>query len=247
MQNWADGPLTETAARSALGGDIDGVLAEQVVLAENGVVPIPSPLSWEEAATLPCAALTAWNALTTDFDPSGKTILLQGTGGVAIFALQFARSLGARALITSSSDEKLARARTLGANEGVNYRTNPDWDRWAREQTGGKGVDLVVELGGAGTLDRSVKVVRYGGRIALIGILAGGTGFNPVPLLMRGITLRGIFVGNRSMFLAMNQHIESTQIRPVIDRVYPFADALEAFRYLESARHFGKVVIRLPN
>jgi NADPH:quinone reductase-like Zn-dependent oxidoreductase len=247
MQEWDDGPLSEAAAQSALGGDRDGVLAEQVVLAETGVVPVPPHLSFEEAATLPCAALTAWNALTTDFDVRDKTVLLQGTGGVSTFALQFAKGLGARVLITSGSDDKLARARTLGADAGVNYRTTPDWEKWAREQTGGTGVDLVVEVGGAGTLDRSVKATRHGGRIALIGVLAGGTGFNPVPVLMKGITVRGIFVGSRAMFQAMNGFVAETRLRPVIDRVFPFDEAAAAFRHLESAGHFGKVVISLAN
>jgi NADPH:quinone reductase-like Zn-dependent oxidoreductase len=244
FQDWDDGPLTEAAARSALGGDIDGVLAEEVVLAERGVVPAPAHLSFEEAATLPCAALTAWNALTTDFDAAGQSVLLQGTGGVSVFALQFAAALGARAYITSGSDAKLTRAMGLGAVAGVNYHTNPDWDKWARQQTGGAGVDLVVEVGGAGTLERSIRAVRYGGRIALIGVLAAGT-FNPVGLLMRGVTVRGIFVGSRAMFVAMNRFVEEHAIRPVVDRTFPFDQAADAFRYLESAAHFGKVVIRV--
>jgi NADPH:quinone reductase-like Zn-dependent oxidoreductase len=245
FQNWADGPLTEAAARSALGGAIDGVLSELVVLAEGGVVPVPAHLSYEEAATLPCAALTAWNALTTDFDPAGKTVLLQGTGGVSIFALQFAKALGARVLITSGSDDKLARALALGADAGTNYRAAPDWDKWARQQTGGAGVDLVVEVGGAGTLDRSVKATRHGGRVALIGVLAAGPGFDPIGVLMRGLTVRGIYVGSRAMFRAMTEFIGAKQLRPVIDRAFPFADAPEAFRHLEAAGHFGKVVIVL--
>jgi NADPH:quinone reductase-like Zn-dependent oxidoreductase len=244
FQTWDDGPLSEAAARSALGGDIDGVLSELVVLSERGVVPIPAHLSFEEAATLPCAALTAWNALTTGFDAAGKTVLVQGTGGVSLFALQLAKALGAEVLVTSSSDEKLARAQQLGADAGTNYRTNPDWDKWARQQSGA-GVDLVVEVGGAGTLERSVKATRFGGRIALIGVLAGGTGFNPLGMMMRGITLQGIFVGSREMFLAMNRLIEQKQIRPVIDRVFPFESAAEAYRHLEAAGHFGKVVIRV--
>ncbi len=247
FQGWDDGELTESAARTALGGDLDGVLAEQVVLSERGVVPFPAHLSFEEAAALPCAALTAWHALTVGFDPAGKTVLLQGTGGVSVFALQFAKALGAKALITSSHDDKLARALDLGADAGTNYKTNPDWDKWARQQTGGVGVDLVVEVGGAGTLDRSVRAVRYGGRIALIGVLAAGGAFNPTGLLMRGVCLQGIFVGSRAMFRAMNWLIEGKQLRPVIDRVFPFERAVDAFRHLEAAGHFGKVVISLAN
>jgi NADPH:quinone reductase-like Zn-dependent oxidoreductase len=245
FQNWDDGELTEAAARSALGGDLDGVLAEQVVLSERGVIPFPSHLTFEEAATLPCAALTAWHALTVGFDPAGKTVLLQGTGGVSIFALQFARSLGARVLLTSSSDGKLSRALKLGVEAGTNYKSNPDWDKWARQETGGAGVDLVVEVGGAGTLERSVRATRYGGRVALIGVLSGGSGFNPIGVLMRAVHIQGIYVGSRGMFRGMNKHIEERQLRPVIDQVFPFEQAVVAFQYLEAAQHFGKVVIRI--
>ncbi len=245
FQNWTDGPLTDAAGKSALGGAIDGVLAERVVLNECGLVPIPSHLSFEEAATLPCAALTAWNALTTDFDPAGKTVLLQGTGGVSVFALQFAVALGAKVFITSGSDAKLTRALGMGATAGQNYKSSPDWDKWARQQSNGEGVDLVVEVGGAGTLDRSVKATRPGGRIALIGVLAGGSGFDPLPLMMKGITLRGIYVGSRAMFERMNATIETHALRPMVDRVFAFDELREAFRHLEAAGHFGKVVIRV--
>ncbi len=245
FQNWADGPLTDAAGKSALGGAIDGVLAERVVLNETGVVPIPSYLSFEEAATLPCAAVTAWNALTSDYDPAGNTVLLQGTGGVSIFALQFAVALGAKVFITSGHDDKLARAVRMGATAGVNYKTSPDWEKWARRESNGEGVDLVVEVGGAGTLDRSVKATRPGGRIALIGVLAGGSTFDPLPLMMKGITLRGIYVGSRAMFERMNATIETHAIRPVVDRVFAFDELREAFRHLEAAGHFGKVVIRV--
>lgn len=244
FQDWEDGPLTEAVGKTALGGAIDGVLAEQVVLQERGVVPVPEHLSYEAAATLPCAALTAWNALTTDFEPEGKSVLLLGTGGVSTFALQFAKALGMSAFVTSGSDEKMSRALKLGATDAVNYHQTPDWDKWAKAHTG-EGVDLVVEVGGAGTLERSVKAVRPGGRIALIGVLSGGGGFDPIPLLMKGVTLRGIYVGSRAMFLAMNRHITSNQTRPVIDRVFPFDQFPDAFRHLESATHLGKVVIRV--
>ena len=243
FQNWADGPITEAAARSSRGSDTDGVLSELVVFEEAGVVAIPTGLSFEEAATLPCAAVTAWNALTSGGCGPGTTVLLQGTGGVSIFALQFARAMGARVLITSGHDDKLARALSMGAEAGVNYRTNPDWDKWTRQQTGGAGVDLVVEVGGAGTLERSAKAARFGGFIALIGVLAGGAAFNPVQVLMKAIRLHGIFVGSRAMFEAMNAAIAANGIRPVIDRVFPFDQAADAFRHLESGSHFGKVVI----
>lgn len=242
FQDWDDGPITDAAARSALGGELDGVLAERVVLKEFGVIPIPARLSFEAAATLPCAALTAWNALTTNYDVAGKTVLILGTGGVSIFALQFAHAKGAKVLATSGSDGKLARVLALGAAAGVNYKTTPDWDKWAKAESNG-GVDLVVEVGGAGTLDKSVKALKPGGTIALIGVLAGGTGFNPLPLMMKSGTLRGIFVGSRAMFRAMNRFVEDTRLDPVVDRVFPFADAPAAYQHLAAAGHFGKVVI----
>jgi NADPH:quinone reductase-like Zn-dependent oxidoreductase len=172
-------------------------------------------------------------------------VLLQGTGGVSIFALQFATALGAKALITSGHDDKLARALSMGASAGVNYKQTPDWDKWARQQTNGEGVDFVVEVGGAGTLERSVKATRPGGKIALIGVLAGGGGFDPLGMMMKGITLRGIYVGSRAMFERMNAAVEKYAIKPVVDRVFPFDQFREAFRHMDGAGHFGKVVIRL--
>lgn len=245
MQHWIDGPITEAAARSTLGSDRDGVLAELAVLEASGTVPVPSGLTMQEAAALPCAAVTAWNALAGGGCGPGSTVLLQGTGGVSIYALQLARSLGARVLITSGSDEKLARALALGASAGTNYRTNPEWDRWARDQTGGTGVDIVIEVGGAGTLERSARAARQGGHIALIGVLAGGTSFNPLALLMKSIRLQGVFVGSRAMFLEMNRVISRDNIKPVIDRVFPLGDGPAALRYVESGAHFGKVVVEV--
>jgi NADPH:quinone reductase-like Zn-dependent oxidoreductase len=247
FQDWPDGPLTDAAGKSALGGAIDGVLAEQVVLNEQGAVPIPPHLSFEEGATLPCAAVTAWNALTTDFDPAGKAVLMQGTGGVSVFALQFATALGAKVLITSGSDEKLKRALAMGAAAGLNYNQSPDWEKWARRESNGEGVDLVIEVGGAGTLERSVKATRPGGRIALIGVLAGGGSFDPLPLMMKGITLRGIFVGSRAMFERMNDVMAKHAIRPVVDRVFAFTELRKAFAHLEGGGHFGKVVVRVTS
>jgi NADPH:quinone reductase-like Zn-dependent oxidoreductase len=241
--NWIDGPISEKVTKGALGGDRDGVLAERVVLEEGGLVPLPDGLSFEEAATLPCAALTAWNALTGAACGSGKTVLLQGTGGVSIFALQLAKALGARVLITSGHDDKLNRALKLGADAGVNYKTTPEWDKWAREQTGGTGVDIVVEVGGAGTLERSAKAVKYGGHIALIGVLAGVGTFNPMLVLMKALRLQGIFVGSRAMFEDMNRLIAAKGIKPVIDRVFPLAQAADALHHLDSGSHFGKVVV----
>jgi NADPH:quinone reductase-like Zn-dependent oxidoreductase len=245
MQHWVAGGLTDAAGRSTLGGDLDGTLAERVLLHEDGVVKYPSYLSVEEAATLPCAAVTTWHALAEGGLRAGETVLLQGTGGVSIFALQIAKLFGARVLITSGSDEKLARAIQMGADAGVNYKTTPDWDKWARQQTGGVGVDHIVEVGGAGTLERSIKAARTAGHIALIGVLAGMGTVNPLPVLMRSLTVRGIFVGSRVMFEAMNRAFELHRTRPVIDYTFRFDDFPRALQYLESGAHFGKVVIRL--
>lgn len=244
MQHWVSGPISEAVAKSTLGSDRDGVFSELAVFEESGLLPVPGDLSFEEAATLPCAAVTAWDALTGGGCGPGKTVLLQGTGGVSIFALQLAKALGARVLITSGHDDKLARALSMGADAGTNYKTNPDWDKWAREQTGA-GVDIVVEVGGAGTLERSAKAARYGGYIALIGVLAGGGSFNPMLVLMKSLCVQGIFVGSRAMFEDMNRLIVGKRIKPVIDRVFPFAEAVAAFRHLESGNHFGKVVLKM--
>jgi NADPH:quinone reductase-like Zn-dependent oxidoreductase len=247
MQGWLAGGITTAVSRTALGGDLDGMLAEQVVLSADGVLPFPEHLSYEEAATLPCAALTAWNALVSSGGlTAGETVLLQGTGGVSIFALQFAKLAGARALITSSSDAKLARAQKLGAVEVINYKTTPEWDRRVRELTGGAGVDHVVEVGGAGTLNRSLRAVRTGGQISLIGVLAGvGGPVDTVVILARALRVQGIFVGSREMFLAMNRAVALHRLKPVIDRVFPLEQAVDALRFMESGGHFGKIVIKM--
>lgn len=245
MPKWLEGELSDSKARSALGGSVDGLLAEYAVLPEEAVVVVPEHLSDEEAATLPCAAVTAWNGLVVSgrVQP-GDTVLIQGTGGVSLFALQFARLAGARVLATSSSEEKLARVRNLGAAEGINYRTTPEWGEQVRQLTKGRGVDQVIEVGGAGTLAQSLRAVRTGGHLALIGVLSGYGQFNPLPILMKGVRVTGIYVGSREMFEAMNRAIGLHGLRPVVDRVFPFEQAVEAFRYLESAAHFGKIVIR---
>jgi NADPH:quinone reductase-like Zn-dependent oxidoreductase len=246
MQNWLSGEVSPYVARSALGGSVDGMLAEYVVLHEDGVVHAPSHLTYEEAATLPCAAVTAWNALTNWVLRPGTTVLVQGTGGVSIFALQFAKLAGARVIVTSSSDEKLKRAAELGASARINYRSVPDWDKRALELTNKIGVDHIVEVGGPGTLARSMNAVRVGGRISVIGLLTGtDTTVNPMPILGKQIQVQGIFVGSREMFEAMNRAISFHQMHPVIDRVFGFDQARDALRYLESAAHFGKIVIRL--
>jgi NADPH:quinone reductase-like Zn-dependent oxidoreductase len=246
MPAWIDGPLDETKARSALGADAGGMLAEEVVLPEQGLVKIPAHLSFEEAATLPCAGVTAWNGLFEHgaLKP-GDTVLIQGTGGVSLFALQFARTAGARVIATSSSDEKLARIVELGASDGINYKTTPDWDKRVRELTGGKGVDQIIEVGGAGTLPKSIRSVRLGGTITLIGVLSGSGEINPMPILMKAIRLQGIFVGSRAMFEAMNRAIEINRMRPIVDRVFPLERFPEALTHLENGAHFGKVVINV--
>jgi NADPH:quinone reductase-like Zn-dependent oxidoreductase len=246
MPGWVEGPPDEEKGRSALGGGGEGMLRELAVLPEHGLVRVPAHLGFEEAATLPCAAVTAWNALVESGGlKPGDSVLVQGTGGVSLFALQFARLAGARVLITSKSDEKLARALELGASAGINYTTTPDWDKKARELTGGKGVDFVVEVGGAGTLPTSLKAVRVGGSIALIGVLTGGGDVNPVPILMKSIRLQGIFVGSRIMFEAMNRAIETAGLHPIIDRVFNFDQVKDAMTHMASGAHFGKVVVRV--
>jgi NADPH:quinone reductase-like Zn-dependent oxidoreductase len=247
MQRWVGGHLTEEGAKSALGGGGPGMLAEYAVLDGEGVVHVPAHLSHEEAATLPCAGVTAWHALVTEGQvKAGDTVLVQGTGGVSLFALQFARLHGARVIATSSSDQKLQRVRELGASDGINYKATPDWDKRARELTGGAGVDHVVEVGGAGTLERSLRAVALGGRVSLIGVLSGVKSELEIrPILMKGVRVQGIFVGSREMFEAMNRAIALHQLRPVVDRVFAFAEAKEALRHLESGAHFGKIVIRV--
>ncbi len=246
FQTWISGELDENKARSALGGAIDGVLAEYVLFNQDGLVNVPEHLSHEEAATLPCAAVTAWNGLITSGGlKTGDTVLVMGTGGVSIFALQFARISGARVIVTSSNDEKLERVKQLGASDGINYKSVPDWDKRVLEITGRRGVDHVVEVGGAGTLTKSLRAVRMGGHISLIGVLSGTGEANPLPAIMKNIRIQGIYVGSREMFEAMNRAISLHQLHPVIDRVFPFEETREAFRYMESGAHFGKVVIRL--
>ena len=245
FQRWDCGPITAEAMASALGGAQDGVLAEEVVLAERGLVPIPAHLSFEEAATLPCAAVTAWHALIEKGGlRAGETVLVLGTGGVSIFALQLAALHGARPIVISSSDAKLERARGLGACQTVNYRTTPDWDRAVLDLTDGVGVDHVVEVGGAGTLERSMAACRIAGHIALIGVLTGGQ-INPIPIMRKSLSVHGIYVGSRTMFEAMNRAIAAAGLRPVIDRQFSFGDARAAFHHMQAAGHFGKIVVTL--
>lgn len=246
FQGWASGPPSEHDGKTALGGPIDGMLAQEVVLSQEGIVRLPSHMTFEEGATLPCAALTAWHALVTlgQLAP-GETVLCLGTGGVSVFALQIARMTGARVAITSSSDAKLARARELGATWTVNYKTTPEWGEAVKKLVGERGVDHVVEVGGAGTMPHSLKACRTGGRISLIGILGGAGDMNPRPIFQKSITFQGIYVGSRDMFEAMNRALEAGGVRPAIDRVFPFADAPRALEHLESGTHFGKVVVQV--
>lgn len=246
FQKWLSGERTDTNVKSDLGGNIDGLLAEYAVLDENGVVHVPEHLTDEEAASLPCAAVTAWNALITSGGvKAGDTVLIQGTGGVSLFALQFAQLLGARVIATSSSDEKLEKVRQLGASNGINYKQTPDWGKKVQEFTADIGVDYVVEVGGAGTLNQSLRAVRYGGQISLIGILSGGSGeISTASILMKSVRVQGINVGSREMFEVMNKAIALHKLRPVVDRVFPFHEAQEALKYMESGAHFGKICIR---
>jgi len=239
--------FTQGSPPAALGSPLDGTLAEYAVFPEDGLLKIPAHLSFEEAATLPCAGVTAWNALMEGKTVRpGDTVLTLGTGGVSIFALQIAKLAGARVVITSSSDEKLERAKRLGADVTVNYRTHPNWAEQVLELTDGRGADHVVEVGGAGTLPQSLQAVARRGEIVLIGVLTPPSGnLNPHPLMPKNATLRGILVGDKAMFEDFCRAIDVNRLRPVIDEVFEFDAAPEAYRRLESASHFGKLVIRI--
>jgi NADPH:quinone reductase-like Zn-dependent oxidoreductase len=245
MQNWLDGPLTPLKARGALGGDIDGMLTESIVLKQSGLVAIPAHLSFQEAATLPCAAVTAWNALAAGCLEPGATALIQGTGGVAVFALQLARLRGVRVLGISSHAEKLDRAFSLGLDAGLNSVDHPDWERWVLDETGGQGVDLVVEVGGLATLPRSLKAIRIGGVIAQIGVLSGAAAPEPFPIatvLHKRVRIQGIYVGSRKDFEDMNKAIALAQLRPVGENL-PWSQVRGALARIEEGAHFGKIVL----
>ncbi|MBA2620925.1 MAG: NAD(P)-dependent alcohol dehydrogenase [Acidobacteria bacterium] len=247
MQGWTDGAIDFQKARTTLGGDFDGCLREFGTFNENGLVKIPDNLSFEEAATLPCAAVTAYHALfTSGCLKADDTVLLQGTGGVSVFALQFASVHGCRTIITSSDNEKLNRAKDLGADELINYREREDWDKAVLELTEKQGVEQICEVGGAGTMQKSLNSVKMGGHIAVIGVLAGKGDFDLRSILMKSVKMQGIFVGSRQMFERMNQMIcQHTHFKPVVDKVFEFEAAREAFKYMESAAHFGKIVIKI--
>jgi len=247
-QHWIDGDTTEEKRKTSLGAGAqwDGVLREFGSFDQDGLVRVPEHLSYEEAATLPCAALTAWHALAVSGNlRAGQTVLTIGTGGVSIFALQFAKLFGAKVFSTTGSEEKIARLKEAGADEVINYREREDWDRAVLELTAKGGVDHVVEVGGSGTLGKSLNAVRLGGHVAMIGALTGPGDFNPTTVFMKAVRLQGIFVGPRTMFEEMLRAIDVAKLRPVIDRVFEFEEAREAMQYMQTGAHFGKVVIRI--
>jgi NADPH:quinone reductase-like Zn-dependent oxidoreductase len=247
FQRWAGGEPSPHVHASALGGGIDGMLTEYVVLEEDGVVKIPAHLSIEESATLPCAAVTAWEAMVNHAElVAGQTVLLQGTGGVSIFGLQFAHTMGILPIITSSSDQKLEHAATLGAARGINYKTTPQWDKAAISCNGGRGVDHVLEVGGADTLTLSFGAIRVGGKISIIGGLSGGAReLNPGLIFAKRANVQGISVGSMQTFETMNSAIAANKLKPVIDRVFGFDDVHAAYKHMEAGAHFGKIVIRV--
>jgi NADPH:quinone reductase-like Zn-dependent oxidoreductase len=245
-QGWISGAADLDRLTQTLGGPIDGAMADYMCLPEAGVVKLPAYLSDEEAATLPCAALTAWSALVVNdrIDPGAK-VLVQGTGGVALFALQFAKLLGAQVTVISSSDEKIARARSLGADAAINYTSTPEWARATRDITQGRGYDHIVELGGEKTLPQSLVCIRPGGTISMIGVLSGGNlNAQLGRVVTRQVRLQGITVGHRDGFEGMLRALEQHRVKPVIDRVSPFEALKEALGYLKSGKHFGKICIR---
>ncbi len=247
FQVWIEGKPRPSRALGA--APVDGVLAEKIVLHEDGLVALPSWMSFEEGASLACAAVTAWHGLMVAGNPirPGDSVLVLGTGGVSMFALQFARAAGARVIATSSHDDKLERAKAHGASDVINYKTHPDWDKEVMRLTAGKGVDCVIEVGGSGTLARSMASVGYGGKVSLIGVLTNAQGGDTSPhgLMFRGASLHGIFVGNRVMFEDMLAAMTVNAIKPIIDKTFAFEDAAAAYRYQMDGKHFGKVVIRV--
>ena len=247
FQRWPGGEPPPDVQAGALGGSIDGMLAEYALLEEEGVVKIPAHLSLEEGATLPCAGVTVWHAMMEHAKLlAGQTVLLQGTGGVSVFGLQLAHAMGIQTVITSSSDGKLQRAKSLGADCCINYKTTPDWEKAAVEFTGGRGVDQVVEVGGAGTFLKSFGAIRIGGKISMIGNLSGpASEFNPGLIMGRRANIQGISVGSTQMFEAMNRAIAANRIKPVIDKVFGFDDVKAAYQHMASGAHFGKIVIRV--
>jgi len=244
-QSWISGPLREEYRPGMLGGPLDGVMQEYMVLPEGGVVKAPAHFSALEAATLPCAAVTAWSAVIGGGVKPGDVVVTQGTGGVSLFAMMFAKLSGARTIITSSSDEKLDRAKALGADIGVNYRTYPEWSRNVRQALGGRGADLIVELGGAQSLDQSLRAVRTSGTLAMIGVLSGGLAeLNLGRVVTQNVRLQGVTLGSREMFEDMVRAIEAHRLEPPIDeKVYAFDEVADAIRSIPVGRHFGKICV----
>lgn len=245
--HWIDGAMSEQAHSAALGGSHDGMLADEVVLPETAWVRIPARLSFEAAATLPCAGVTAYHALFEGHRlRPGETVLVQGTGGVSIFGLQLARAAGARVIVTSSSAAKRDRALAMGADHVIDYKAEAQWGEAARGATGGRGVDVVIEVGGPGTFDQSVVALRYGGTMSLLGVLTGTKGeVNTYGIFHKGLHVAGIYVGSVAMFESLVRALEASKIDPVIDRTFGFAETRAAYEYLASGAHFGKVVIRI--
>ena len=246
FQSWIDGPVTAEARSLALGGTLDGVLQQRMALRAEGVVAIPDDMSFEAAATLPCAGLTAWRAVAVEAPVGpGDTVLVQGTGGVSIFALQFAKARGATVIATSSSDEKLERVRTLGADHLINYLRTPRGGEEVLRLTGRRGVDVVVEVGGEETLGQAIQCTRVGGRIVVIGVLSGFSNAIALPALFsNNLHLIGISVGSRAQFEDMLAAMQQWKMQPLIDHCYGFAEVRDALREMRAARHFGKLCIR---
>ena len=247
---WQSGNMDANKFAAARGGvPTDGMLAHYVYGLEDSFVKFPNYLTYEEASTLPCAGLTAWNALVVRGQlQAGETIVIQGTGGVALFALQLAKTIGARVILLSSDDEKLEKAGQMGADELINYNKNTNWEELVGEKTFRIGADLVLELGGGGTLARSIEAVKIGGRISLVGVLTGFEGqINPLPIMRKSLTINGIYVGSRDMQEQFHRALEANKIHPVIDRVFKFEQVKEAYAFMQSARHFGKIVIDLKS
>lgn len=244
FQNWIDGPPNPQAGPALGAPPAPGMLQEFVVLPAHGVVKLAQSLSFEEAACLPCAGVTAWNALMEGPRPvkAGDSVLVLGTGGVSLLALQIAKAAGARVIATSSSDEKLERVRAMGADATINYRTTPQWGAEAARLAGG-GIDHVVEVGGAGTLAQSIQAVGFSGEIALIGVLTREGDTSPHGLMFKGASIRGIFVGSKGMAERLNAFVDAHGIKPVVDRSFTIDDARAAWDYQASAALFGKVVI----
>jgi NADPH:quinone reductase-like Zn-dependent oxidoreductase len=248
FQDWLDGPFTPTTGKSGLGGPIDGAFTTTRLFSEHGLIHIPGHLTDDEAATLPCAALTAWNALVEKGNlHAGQTVLVLGTGGVSLFALQIAKLHGARVIVTSSSDEKLQRASALGADETINYRTTPAWDKAVKDLTNGLGADHVVEVGGSNTLALSASAAAFNAHIYIIGVLSGtdGPGLEPRQALVKSLNIHGVYVGSRAMFARMNAAFTIGKTKPVIDRVFPLTAAREAFEHMQNGSHFGKIILSL--